>query len=187
MSEIEQFHKELQEAVNYIKSKIDFTPSVGIILGTGLGSLVDGIELVGSVEYDDIPNFPVSTVESHHGRLLFGNLRGKKVVCMQGRFHFYEGYSFKQIVFPVRVMKALGMETIIVSNAAGGLNPKFSAGDVMLITDHINFFPGNPLIGLNDNKMGPRFPDMYEVYNKKFIALAKDIALKQCCCDRTLP
>ncbi|HDL02040.1 MAG TPA: purine-nucleoside phosphorylase [candidate division Zixibacteria bacterium] len=179
MSEIKQFHKELNEAVDFIKSKIDFTPSIGIILGTGLGSLVDGIEMIGSVDYDNIPNFPISTVESHHGRLLFGNLKGKKVVCMQGRFHFYEGYSFQQIVFPVRVMKALGMETIIVSNAAGGLNPNFAAGDVMLIKDHINFFPGNPLIGANDNKWGPRFPDMYEVYNNKYQQLAKDVALKQ--------
>lgn len=178
METVEQFHKQLNEAVEYIKSQIDFKPTIGIILGTGLGSLVDGIEMVGTVDYDKIPNFPVSTVESHAGRLLFGNLKGKKVVCMQGRFHFYEGYSFKQIAFPVRVMKALGMETLIVSNAAGGMNPNFKAGDIMLIKDHINFFPGNPLIGPNDNDWGDRFPDMYEVYNKNYQQIAKDVALE---------
>jgi len=179
METIQEFHEKLNEAVTYIKSEIDFNPVIGIILGTGLGSLVDGIEMEGTVNYDKIPNFPVSTVESHAGKLLFGNLKGKKVVCMQGRFHFYEGYSFKQIAFPVRVMKALGMETLIVSNAAGGMNPNFKAGDIMLIKDHINFFPGNPLIGPNDNEWGDRFPDMYEVYNKEYIKLAKKVALER--------
>lgn len=179
METVEQFHKQLNEAVEYINSEIDFKPTIGIILGTGLGSLVDGIEMVGTVDYDKIPNFPVSTVESHAGRLLFGKLSGKNVVCMQGRFHFYEGYSFKQIAFPVRVMKALGMETLIVSNAAGGMNPNFVAGDIMLIKDHINFFPGNPLIGPNDNEWGDRFPDMYEVYNREYIKMAKEVALEQ--------
>lgn len=172
-------HKQLDEACAFIKSQINFEPSIGIILGTGLGSLVDGIEMVGTVDYDKIPHFPVSTVESHAGRLLFGNLRGKPVICMQGRFHYYEGYSFAQIAFPIRVMKQLGMKTLIVSNAAGGLNPKFVAGDIMLMTDHINFFPGNPLIGPNDDKWGPRFPDCYEVYNRDYIAMAKEIALEQ--------
>ena len=138
MQTVEQFHKELDEAVAYIKSQITIEPTIGIILGTGLGSLVDGIEMVGTVDYDKIPHFPVSTVESHAGRLLFGNLKGKTVVCMQGRFLYYEGYSFQQIAFPVRVMKALGMETLIVSNAAGGMNPNFVAGDIMVIKDHIN-------------------------------------------------
>ncbi len=179
MQTVEEFHKMLNEAVDYIKSQIDFKPQIGIILGTGLGSLVDGIEMVGTVDYDKIPNFPVSTVESHAGRLLFGNLRGKPVVCMQGRFHFYEGYSFQQIAFPVRTMNALGIKTLIVSNAAGGMNPNFKAGDIMLIKDHINFFPGNPLIGPNDNNWGDRFPDMYEVYNKGYQQLAKDVALEQ--------
>lgn len=178
METVEQFHAKLNEAVNYIKAQIDFEPTIGIILGTGLGSLVDGIEMVGTVDYDKIPNFPVSTVESHAGRLLFGNLRGKKVVCMQGRFHYYEGYDFQQIAFPVRVLKALGMETLIVSNAAGGMNPNFTAGDIMIIKDHINFFPGNPLIGPNDDQWGDRFPDMYEVYNKNYVQLAKDVALE---------
>ncbi len=177
METIAEFNKMLNEAVAYIKSQISFEPKIGIILGTGLGSLVDGIEMVGTVPYEKIPHFPVSTVESHAGRLLFGNLRGKKVVCMQGRFHYYEGYSIKQIAFPVRVMKALGMDTLIVSNAAGGMNPNFKAGDIMLIKDHINFFPGNPLIGPNDNNWGDRFPDMYEVYNHGYQRLAKEVAL----------
>lgn len=179
MHTVEEFHKQLNEAVAYIKSQISHQPKIGIILGTGLGSLVDGIEMIGTVDYDKIPHFPVSTVESHAGRLLFGHLRGKPVVCMQGRFHYYEGYSFQQIAFPVRVMKALGMETLIVSNAAGGLNPNFASGDIMLIKDHINFFPGNPLIGPNDNNWGDRFPDMYEVYNHDYIRMAKEVALQQ--------
>ncbi len=177
MQTVQEFHAHLDEAVAYIKSQISLTPKIGIILGTGLGSLVDGIEMVGTVSYDKIPHFPVSTVESHAGRLLFGKLRGKPVVCMQGRFHFYEGYTFQQIAFPVRVMKALGIGTLIVSNAAGGMNPNFKPGDVMLIKDHINFFPGNPLIGPNDDNWGDRFPDMYEVYNRGYIEIAKDVAL----------
>ncbi len=175
----DEIHKQLDEAVAHIRKTIDSTPKVGIILGTGLGSLVDGIEMTGTVGYETIPHFPVSTVESHAGRLLFGKLRGKDVVAMQGRFHFYEGYSFQQIAFPVRVMKKLGMETLVVSNAAGGMNPNFVAGDIMLIKDHINFFPGNPLIGPNDDSWGDRFPDMYEVYNRKYLAMAKAVAIEQ--------
>jgi len=177
MQTVKEFHAHLDEAVAYIKSQVDLVPKIGIILGTGLGSLVDGIEMVGTVDYDKIPHFPVSTVESHAGRLLFGKLKGKPVVCMQGRFHYYEGYSFQQIAFPVRVMKALGIGTLIVSNAAGGMNPNFKPGDIMLIKDHINFFPGNPLIGPNDDKWGDRFPDMYEVYNRRYIQTAKEVAL----------
>jgi len=179
MSEIEQTRTMIADAVGFIKGKVAFEPKVGIILGTGLGSLVDGIEMVDTVGYETIPHFPVSTVESHAGRLLFGNLRGKPVVCMQGRFHYYEGYSFKQIAFPIRVLKALGMQTLIVSNAAGGMNPNFKAGDIMLIKDHINFFPGNPLIGPNDENMGDRFPDMFEVYNRGLRAVAHEVALEQ--------
>ena len=179
METVAEFYAKLNDAVNYITGEVRFDPTIGIILGTGLGSLVDGIEMVATVSYDAIPHFPVSTVESHAGRLLFGNLRGKKVVCMQGRFHYYEGYSFKQIAFPVQVMKALGMQTLIVSNAAGGLNPNFKPGDIMLIKDHINFFPGNPLIGPNDNSWGDRFPDMYETYTFKLQELAKAIAVEQ--------
>lgn len=175
----DEIHKMLDEAVAHIRKTIDLKPQIGIILGTGLGSLVDGIDMVGTVGYETIPHFPVSTVESHAGRLLFGHLKGKPVVCMQGRFHYYEGYTFQQIAFPIRVMKKLGMETLIVSNAAGGMNPNFKPGDIMVIKDHINFFPGNPLIGPNDDSWGDRFPDMYEVYNKKYIQLAKDVALQQ--------
>ncbi len=141
METIAEFKEKLNSAVTFIRSRTEFKPTIGIILGTGLGSLVDGIELVDTVPYDQIPHFPVSTVESHAGRLLFGNLRGKPVVCMQGRFHYYEGYSFKQIAFPVRVMKALGMETLIVSNAAGGMNPNFKPGDIMLIKGSYQFLP----------------------------------------------
>jgi len=179
MQSVEEYNQMLDEAVAYIKSQVDLVPKIGIILGTGLGSLVDGIEMVGTVDYDKIPHFPVSTVESHAGRLLFGKLRGKLVVCMQGRFHFYEGYTFQQIAFPVRTLKRLGIETLIVSNAAGGMNPNFKPGDIMLIKDHINFFPGNPLIGPNDDNLGDRFPDMYEVYNRAYIKLAKEVALEQ--------
>lgn len=175
----DEIHTMLDEAVAHIRKTIVLKPQIGIILGTGLGSLVDGIDMVGTVGYETIPHFPVSTVESHAGRLLFGHLKGKPVVCMQGRFHYYEGYTFQQIAFPIRVMKKLGMETLIVSNAAGGMNPNFKPGDIMVIKDHINFFPGNPLIGPNDDSWGDRFPDMYEVYNKKYIQLAKDVALQQ--------
>ncbi|HWR81805.1 MAG TPA: purine-nucleoside phosphorylase [Candidatus Deferrimicrobium sp.] len=177
MHSIDDLHRMRREAVSYIQSTIRLQPRIGIILGTGLGSLVDGIEMTGSVGYDKIPHFPVSTVESHAGRLLFGHLRGKPVVCMQGRFHYYEGYTFQQIAFPVRVMKALGIDTLIVSNAAGGMNPHFKAGDIMLIKDHINFFPGNPLIGPNTDSLGDRFPDMFEVYTFKLQELAKQVAL----------
>lgn len=179
METVEQYRTALNEAVDYISDKVALKPEIGIILGTGLGSLVDGMEPVGTVAYDNIPHFPVSTVESHHGRLLFGHLRGKPVVCMQGRFHYYEGYSFKQITFPIRVMKKLGIETLIASNAAGGLNPNFKSGDIMLIKDHINFFPGNPLIGPNDDELGLRFPDCYEVYNSMYQELAHQVALEQ--------
>lgn len=179
MQSWDEIHSELNEATEHVRKQITLKPSIGIILGTGLGSLVDGIEMSGTVSYDTIPHFPVSTVESHAGRLLFGTLRGKSVVCMQGRFHFYEGYSFQQIAFPVRVMKKLGIQSLIVSNAAGGMNPNFKAGDIMLIKDHINFFPGNPLIGPNDDTWGDRFPDMYEVYNHGYQQLAKEVALEQ--------
>lgn len=179
MNSTEELHRQLDDAVDYIKKQITFAPGIGIVLGTGLGSLVDGIDMEGTVDYDKIPHFPVSTVESHAGRLLFGNLQGKPVVCMQGRFHYYEGYSFRQIAFPIRVMKRLGIESLIVSNAAGGMNPNFKPGDIMLIKDHINFFPGNPLIGPNDDSMGDRFPDMYDLYYCGYQQIAKDVALAQ--------
>lgn len=171
--------QKITEAKNYITSQVDFEPKVGIILGTGLGSLADGIDIVGTVDYSDIPNFPVSTVESHAGRLIFGHLRGKPVVAMQGRFHFYEGYTLQKVTFPVRVLKALGIETLIVSNACGGLNPLFNKKDIMIITDHINFLGHNPLIGPNDDSLGDRFPDLYNCYDKELVKLAEAVALEQ--------
>lgn len=154
----------------------NFAPQVGIILGTGLGGLVKEISISRAIPYDEIPNFPVSTVEGHKGRLIFGELGGKKVVAMQGRFHFYEGYTMQQITFPVRVMKALGVKTLCVSNAAGGMNPAFEVGELMIINDHINLFPTNPLIGKNFPELGVRFPDMGEAYKKTYVTLAKQIA-----------
>jgi len=154
----------------------NFRPEVGIILGTGLGGLVKEITAEYEIPYSEIPNFAQSTVEGHSGRLILGELGGKKVLAMQGRFHFYEGYTMQQITFPVRVMKALGIKTLCVSNASGGMNPAFEVGEIMIITDHINLFPTNPLIGKNINTLGPRFPDMGEAYNKNFVQLAKQIA-----------
>lgn len=151
-------------------------PAIGIILGTGLGALVDHIEDKQFIAYKDIPNFPVSTVEGHSGNFIFGTLGGRRVMAMQGRFHYYEGYDMKQVTFPVRVMKALGADTLFVSNAAGGMNKEFRVGDVMIITDHINLFPENPLRGKNYNELGPRFPAMTEPYDKKLIALADKLA-----------
>ncbi len=168
----------ITNTASFIRSKTGFTPDVGIILGTGLGALAEKIQVEASLDYTDIPGFPVSTVEGHAGRLIFGTLGGRRVVAMQGRFHYYEGYSPEQIVFPVRVMKALGIRTLIVSNASGGVNPTFRTGDVMVITDHISLLP-NPLIGPNDPSLGPRFPDMSEPYSRRLIALADSVAEKQ--------
>jgi purine-nucleoside phosphorylase len=163
---------------NYLKSKTDIAPEVGIILGTGLGGLVNEIEIVDAIPYEEIPNFPVSTVEGHQGRLIFGLLGGKKVVAMQGRFHFYEGYSMEELVFPVRVMKYLGIERLFLSNASGGVNPDYEIGEIMILNDHINLFPTNPLMGKNYEELGPRFPDMSEAYSKDMVARAKEIAAK---------
>lgn len=162
----------------YLHSIIgDFTPEVGIVLGTGLGSLVQEIDILHSISYKDIPHFPVSTVESHSGRLLFGYLENKKIVCMEGRFHFYEGYSMKQVTYPIRVMKQLGIHTLLVSNASGGLNPAFKESDLMLIKDHISLFlPENPLTGIHEPAFGDRFPDMCDPYDTSLIALAQSIA-----------
>ena len=151
---------------------------IGIILGTGLGGLVKEIEVQHEIKYDALPHFPISTVESHHGKLIFGKVNGKNVVAMQGRFHFYEGYTMRQITYPVRVMKFLGVETLLVSNACGGMNPLFRRGDVMIMVDHINMLGDNPLIGKNENELGPRFPDMSEPYNLELIGLAENIALE---------
>lgn len=167
----------IDEAVNYIRTQTKLMPQIGIVLGTGLGGLAEKIKAEKSVSYETIPHFPVSTVESHAGRLIFGELEGKKVVAMQGRFHFYEGYSMQEVTFPVRVMKALGANILIVSNACGGLNPQFRAGDVMLITDHINMQGAHPLIGPNDESLGVRFPDMFQCYDPTLIAAAEQAAL----------
>ncbi|MBC8042897.1 MAG: purine-nucleoside phosphorylase [Rhizobacter sp.] len=173
---------ELQTAIKaaneFIRTKAKETYPVGIVLGTGLGGLAKEIEQEVVLDYTDIPHFPVSTVESHKGKLIFGTLSGKKVVAMQGRFHYYEGYTMPQIVFPVRVMKTLGVETICISNACGGLNPIYRKGDLMIIDDHINLLGDNPLIGANDETIGPRFPDMSEPYSKQLIKLAEEVALE---------
>ncbi|MCB8963805.1 MAG: purine-nucleoside phosphorylase [Bacteroidales bacterium] len=167
--------EKINQTATYIKGKVSIAPEVGIILGTGLGGLVREIEQQEILEYKDIPNFPVSTVEGHSGRLIFGMLGGKKVVAMQGRFHFYEGYDMKQVTFPVRVMKFLGIKQLFVSNASGGMNPNFEIGDLMIINDHINLMP-NPLIGANIKELGPRFPDMHSTYDPSLMALAKEVA-----------
>ncbi|MFV0469721.1 MAG: purine-nucleoside phosphorylase [Dysgonomonas sp.] len=168
--------EKIQETATYIKSKVAVIPNYAIILGTGLGELVNIITDKKELRYDQIPNFPVSTVEGHSGKLIFGKLGGTNVLAMQGRFHFYEGYDMKQVTFPVRVFKALGIEYLFVSNAAGGMNGSFDIGDIMLIEDHINLFPEHPLRGKNFNELGTRFPDMSEAYSKELRKMASDIA-----------
>lgn len=168
--------EKIQETADFIKSKVNVLPKTGIILGTGLGNLVTQITDKLEIPYETIPNFPVSTVEGHSGKLIFGKLGDVNVLAMQGRFHYYEGYDMKQVTFPVRVMKALGIENLMVSNAAGGMSPDFEIGDLMIITDHINLFPEHPLHGKNYKELGVRFPDMSEAYDKEFIAKAKAIA-----------
>jgi purine-nucleoside phosphorylase len=168
----------IKETAEFLKGKTGFNPVAGIILGSGLGGLVKSIDVQHSFDYSDIPNFPVSTVEGHDGKLIFGFLDGRKVVAMQGRFHYYEGYSMQQVVFPIRVMKMLGITHLFLSNAAGGLNPSFSVGDLMIIKDHINMFPDNPLKGKNMDELGTRFPEMGEAYSRKLIEKAKQIAQK---------
>ena len=168
----------IKASAEYIKQRVAFEPEVGIILGTGLGGLVEHIEVEAAIPYAEIPNFPTSTVEGHSGRLIFGTLGGKKVVAMQGRFHYYEGYTAQQVVFPVRVMKLLGIKYLFVSNAAGSMNSTFRVGDVMVINDHINLIP-NPLIGKNLAELGPRFPDMNDAYNPELIARATAIAERE--------
>tara|TARA_B110000037_G_scaffold152489_1_gene171984 strand:- start:19 stop:831 length:813 start_codon:yes stop_codon:yes gene_type:complete len=172
----------IHKTADYIKKESSFNPEIGIILGTGLGGVVKEINIKKSISYEDIPNFPVSTVEGHQGKLIFGELGGKNVVAMQGRFHFYEGYSMNEVVFPVRVMKFLGIKKLVVSNASGGVNPNFEIGDIMIINDHINLFPTNPLIGTNINALGTRFPDMSDAYDpiliKKIQSIAKELNIK---------
>ncbi len=169
----------IKEAVSFIKSRTKIRPKIAIILGTGLGALADEIEAAETVPYSEIPSFPAPTVIGHAGQLVLGKIGGKKVVAMQGRFHFYEGYSLEEVTFPVRVMRALGAETFIVSNAAGGMNPQFETGDLMIITDHINLMGVNPLIGVSDERLGPRFPDMSEPYDRKLVRLAEKVAREE--------
>lgn len=165
----------IKETASFISNKTKFNPEIGIILGTGLGGLVSEIDIQHSIPYNEIPNFPVSTVEGHSGRLIFGTLGNKNVVAMQGRFHFYEGYTMEKVTFPVRVMNLLGIKNLIVSNASGGVNPDYEVGDLMIIEDHICLIP-NPLIGENIDELGPRFPDMSESYDKNLIKVAENIA-----------
>ena len=164
----------IEETVSYIRKRTDVVPEIGIILGTGLGGMVKEIDIASVIEYGDIPNFPLSTVESHHGKLIFGRLNGKRIVAMQGRFHYYEGYTSQQITFPVRVMKTLGITHLFVSNASGGINPDQEIGDLMILDDHINLIP-NPLIGKHEPEFGDRFPDMSETYDRALIEKALKI------------
>lgn len=166
----------IQESAEFIKGQASVQPKVGLILGSGLGVLADQITDCIKIKYNDIPNFPVSTVEGHAGQLVIGNLEGKTVIAMQGRFHYYEGYSQQEITFPIRVMKALGVDTVVVTNAAGGANPNFKPGDLMVIKDHINLSGNNPLIGKNDERLGARFPDMSTAYTPKYVQLVKECA-----------
>jgi purine-nucleoside phosphorylase len=168
----------IKSAADYIQAKTGFKAETGIILGTGLGGLVNEIEIAHSLPYESIPNFPVSTVEGHSGKLILGTLGKKNVICLQGRFHFYEGYDMQEVTFPIRVLKALGIKELFLSNASGGVNPDFEIGDLMIINDHINHFPSNPLIGKNIAELGPRFPDMSEAYDLHLIDRAKKIAGK---------
>ena len=168
--------EKILETVDFIKSKTNgFEPEVGIVLGSGLGGLVNVIDTQYSIPYAEIPNFPVSTVAGHQGKLILGTLSGRRVVAMQGRFHYYEGYSTKEVTFPIRVLKYLGIKLLVLSNASGGINPDFRVSDIMFITDHINLLP-NPLIGKNDDRIGTRFPEMSEAYNKNVLAFADKIA-----------
>lgn len=168
--------EKIKETAEFLKEKSNFIPEVGIILGSGLGGLVKAIDVKHEFEYGEIPNFPVSTVEGHHGKLILGVLEGKNVAAMQGRFHYYEGYPMQEVTFPVRVLKMLGIKALFLSNAAGGLNKSFEVGDLMIIRDHINMFPENPLRGENINELGTRFPEMSEAYDRNLISKAKQIA-----------
>ena len=172
--------EKIKQTADYLRSRVNGEmPRTAIILGTGLGNLSDSIEDKQYIPYSEIPNMPVSTVEGHSGNLIFGTLGGKRVIAMQGRFHYYEGYDMKQVTFPVRVFQALGVDTLFVSNASGGTNPTFQVGDVMVITDHINLFPENPLRGRNYNELGTRFPAMIDAYDPVLIAQAREIALRE--------
>ncbi|NVM20409.1 MAG: purine-nucleoside phosphorylase [Desulfobacterales bacterium] len=175
---MESFKDKVIQATEFVRARIGDRPRIGLLAGTGLGDSVGSLEKVTSVDYGRIPNFPVSTVPGHRGRFLSGNMGGKPVLVMQGRFHYYEGYTIKEVTIPVRVMQLLGVRTFILSNAAGGINPLFDTGDIMLITDHINLTGGNPLIGPNVDEWGPRFPDMSQVYDRKLVAIAEEAAIE---------
>ncbi|MGF7057034.1 purine-nucleoside phosphorylase [Brassicibacter mesophilus] len=168
--------EEIRETSDYIKAKINFVPRIGLILGSGLGTLADEIKDAVIIDYKDIPNFPVSTVAGHEGKLVLGNLEGKHVIAMQGRFHYYEGYSMQEVTFPVRVMKSLGTDMLLVTNACGGMNNELYPGALMIIEDHINFMGDNPLIGMNYDELGPRFPDMSNAYSEELVKLAEGVA-----------
>lgn len=176
---MKNIRQQLAETLPYIRTHTKATPPIGIILGTGLGGLAKEIQVETTLDYHNIPHFPISTVEFHAGKLFFGMLGGKSVIAMQGRFHYYEGYSMKQITYPVRVMKELGVKILLISNACGGMNPQYRAGDLMIMEDHINLLGDNPLIGGNDEELGPRFPDMSEPYSRELIELAEKIALEK--------
>lgn len=171
--------KQFDETIKFLKKQYKHKPQVGIVLGSGLGNFAGNIEVEKEVAYEDIPHFPVSTVEGHSGKMIFGKMGGKTVVAMAGRFHFYEGYSTQEVVFPIRVMKLLGIELLLLSNAAGSVNPSYKVGDIMIIKDHIGLFTVNPLIGKNMEEFGPRFPDMSEPYKRSLIQKAKEIAAQK--------
>jgi purine-nucleoside phosphorylase len=176
---MQHIYDQIQESLRFIRSRWQGTAKVGIVLGTGLGNLAKQINAEATIPYEEIPHFPRSTVETHAGNLVIGTLNGMPVAAMEGRFHAYEGYDSKQITFPIRVIKALGAEMLIVSNACGGMNPQYRQGDIMVIEDHINLLGINPLIGINDDRLGPRFPDMCEPYDKELIDLALEVARKE--------
>lgn len=176
---MEKMLEKIQEATSYLESKIDYVPSIGLVLGSGLGILADEIENPVTIKYEEIPHFPVSTVEGHAGQFVIGDLEGKKVIAMQGRFHFYEGYTMKELTFPIRVMKLLGVTNLLLTNAAGGVNTAYIPGDLMIITDHINMTATNPLIGRNYNELGDRFPDCSTIYDREINKQIKEIAKEQ--------
>lgn len=171
-----KLYDQIQEAVQYIRSKTDFKPLYGIVLGTGLGNLTDDLEVINEINYRDIPHFPISTVQSHKGKLIFGYLEGQAVVVMAGRFHYYEGYTMQQVTFPIRVMKFLGVKTVIITNVSGSTNPNYEAGDIIIVKDHINLHAENPLRGENDERLGVRFPDMMQTYDLELRQKALGIA-----------
>ncbi len=177
---MESFKKKVNEVAEFVRARISAMPDIGLLVGTGLGNSLKDIKEVTSFEYREIPNFPVSTVQSHYGRLVFGRIEEKPVMAMQGRFHYYEGYNMQEVTLPVRVMQVLGVKTLILSNASGGINPLFNRGDIMVIADHINLTGNNPLVGPNIDEWGPRFPDMIEVYSPRLISLAEKAALENC-------